>query len=248
MKLIPLRTHVIQPHESLWEIVDQYVEPLHEYSVLALSAKIVSMCQGRLVSKTEGLSKQDLVQQEADFYLPPDTSRYGLCLTIKHGVLIPCAGIDESNAQDHYILYPRDIQGTVEAIWRYLRRRDSVQALGVIMTDSRTTPLRRGTTGVALGWCGFRPLHSYVGDQDCFGRMLHVSVANHIDALAAAAVLMMGEGAEQTPLVRLEQATFLHYQDEPPSEEDLASISIPMDEDLYAPLLQGAPWVRSDGL
>ena len=40
--------------------------------------------------------------QYQDFY------RYHMTLTIKQGMLIPTAGIDESNGDGYYILWPRD--------------------------------------------------------------------------------------------------------------------------------------------
>lgn len=73
---------------------------LHGYDlegkVLAITSKIISLAEGQLVA-ANSISKHDLVQKEADQYL--GAGGYGVELTIKHGIMIPSAGIDESNDQ-----------------------------------------------------------------------------------------------------------------------------------------------------
>ncbi|HET8575183.1 MAG TPA: coenzyme F420-0:L-glutamate ligase [Candidatus Paceibacterota bacterium] len=78
--------------------------------------------------------------------------------------------------------------------------------MGILITDSRSIPLREGTIGRALGFSGFEPLKSYVGKKDLFGRKTRVTKSNLADALAAAAVMEMGEGDEQTPLAVIKDA------------------------------------------
>src|SRR6266508_2193439 len=68
------------------------------------------------------------------------------------------------------------------------------------ITDSKTAPLRVGVTGVTLAYSGFQALNDYVGTKDLFGRAWRMIKVNVVDALATAAVLVMGEGSEQTPL------------------------------------------------
>ena len=67
-------------------------------------------------------------------------------------------------------------------------------------------PLRAGVTGVALGYAGFRGVRDYRGKKDLFGKKSRFTKSNIADALAAAAVLLMGEGDEQTPLVIIKKA------------------------------------------
>lgn len=66
--------------------------------------------------------------------------------------------------------------------------------------------------------------------------------ANVRDALGAAAVLVMGEGNEQTPLAIIEDLPFVTFQDRDPTEEELVALWISIADDLYAPLLMRAPW------
>jgi len=80
-------------------------------------------------------------------------------------------------------------------------RTHGLERLGVILTDSRSLPLRYGASGVAVGWWGIRPLESHIGECDLFGRPLRYERSNVVDGVAAAATVMMGEVAEQTPVV-----------------------------------------------
>ena len=104
--------------------------------------------------------------------------------------------------------------------------------------------MRRGVTGITLGWCGFEPLYSYVNKPDIYGNLMHVTQSNILDALATAAVFVMGEGSEQTPLAIISGAPKISFVARPPSEREEKNVTISMAEDLYAPLLMGAKWVE----
>lgn len=228
------KTHKVTSHDRLLDLIDKYVPQLPERSILTITSKIVSICEGRVVAKDSVESKEELVKKHADAYL-----KHGdISLTITNGVLIPTAGIDESNGNGYYILYPEDVQRSAEAIWLHLLKRDKLKELGVIITDSRSTPFRKGVTGFGLGYCGFNPLYSYIGHPDCFGKPLKATQSNCLDALAAAAVFCMGEGNEQTPFAVIDEAPSIRFQSLPPSEQEVKQLSINLEEDLYAPLLK----------
>lgn len=243
MRLKAYRTPIIQLGAVLTEVILQNMPVIQEKSVIAITSKIVSIAQNRIIPIDEVPDKMHLIKEEADKYLEGDYSKqYGICLTIKNGILIPTAGIDASNADGYYILYPINLQAEIARIWKTLRTHYQVQNLGILVTDSHTTPLRRGVTGIALGWCGFKPLHNYIGTPDIYGHSLQVTQSNIVDGLAAAAVFMMGEGCEQTPLVLITDVDTLVFQETPPSASELNSVIIPMTEDLYAPLLTSVEW------
>ncbi len=243
-----LKTHPIEVGEDLIHILNAYVPTLDEGAILAVTSKIISLCQGRIVHKEDVNDKYTLIKQEADAYISEnEKNMYDLYLTIINGILIPSAGIDESNGNGFFILYPKDIQATAALIWKTLRKRDNLETLGIIITDSHTTPLRRGVTGISLGWCGFEPLYSYIGKPDIYGHDLRVTQINNLDALAAAAVLVMGEGSEQTPLALITQAPRIQFLSRPPSLEEEHKIKIPLSEDLYAPLLESVRWEPGQG-
>jgi putative folate metabolism gamma-glutamate ligase len=247
MRLTPLRTHRVTPSDTnLFAILDRHVPRLAERSVLAITSKIVALAEGRVVAGG-GVSKRELVLREAERYVPAERNKYDVFLTLKRGMLIATAGIDESNADGSYILWPADAQNSANLVRAHLARRFALAEVGVIITDSRTSPLRPGVTGIALAHSGFAALKDYVGKQDLFGRPLRMTKVNVLDALATAAVLVMGEGSEQTPLAVAEELGFLEFQPRDPSAAELAELVILPEDDLYAPLLTSAPWERGGG-
>ena len=142
-----------------------------------------------------------------------------------------------------YILYPHNSQQVAAEVWQYLRQKHHLNHVGIIITDSHTMPLRKGVTGVTLGWCGFDPLYSYVGKPDLFNQPLRVTHINIIDALATSAVLVMGEGAEQTPIALIENAPKVQFLSRLPTPEEERMVRIPLGEDIYAPLLRSVDWI-----
>jgi len=246
MNIHAVKTHRIQNGESLSQILDRYIHKLKNGSVVAITSKIVSLCQGRVVSKQADPDfKKALIKQEADAVIDTVHNPYGIYLTLKNNILIPSAGIDESNGDNVYILYPENIQETALTAWSFLAEKHGIPNLGVIITDSHTMPLRRGVTGIALGWCGFKPLYSYIGKPDIYGNPLRVTQINLLDALATSAVLMMGEGSEQSPLAIIVNAPKIDFLDRAPIPEEESSVSIPIEEDLYRSLLLGQIWIAN---
>jgi len=100
-----IKTHRIEPGESLEAILDRYLPSLEEKAIVAITSKIVSLCQNRVIPKNKVQDKLSLVKQEADAYLA-EAQPHGIYLTIKNHIVIPTAGIDESNVEDGYVLYP----------------------------------------------------------------------------------------------------------------------------------------------
>lgn len=247
MKVFSIKTHKIRPDkQNLFEILDKYLVSLKERSIVVITSKIVSICEGR-VAKIGKADKKELIKKEAEYFLPPEENKYNITLTVKGNLLVPTAGIDESNGAGYYILWPANPQKTANKVRQYLGERFSVKEVGVIITDSRTTPLRWGTTGVAIAHSGFSALNNYIGKPDIFGRKFKVQKANISDALAVAAVLVMGEGSEQTPLAIIEDVPFVKFQNRNPSEKEIKDFSIDMEDDLYGPLLKSVKWRKGDG-
>ena len=237
----PIKTDVITPGSiELTTLLDKYVPTIREKSIVAITSKVVSLCENRVV-KIGLEDKEQLIIREADYYLPPNNP-YGISLTIKDHILIPTAGIDESNGNGYYILWPEDSQRSANTLRRYLAQKYRLKHIGVIIVDSKTTALRKGTTGITLAHSGFAALQNYIGRPDIFGQPLSVTKANLADGIAAAAVLVMGEGNEQTPLALIESVPSIVYQDRNPTVAELAELRIDIKDDLYAELLNNAPW------
>lgn len=226
---------------DLLALIDQTVISLAEGSVLAITSKVVSLCEGSTVP-IGSIDKDELVHQESDRYLPPEYSAYSHHFTLKDNVIIAQAGIDESNGDGQYVLWPKDSQATANAVSAHLKQRHGVRDVGVIIVDSASLPLRRGASGVMLAHSGFKALNDYVGKPDLFGHPFKVSVADVAGGLAAAAVLQMGEGSEQTPIVVISDVPFVAFQNRDPSPAELAEVHITLEDDLFAPFLANAPW------
>jgi len=228
--ILPIATRIFKLGENIFDFIYEYIEPL-ENDVIVITSKIVSLAENRTIPLDE-VDKTSLVQKESDIYI--GEMGYGCHLTVKHGLLIPSAGIDESNADgSHYILFPEDPFKSAEEIWKAIKQRWSLENLGIIISDSHTSPLRRGVTGIALSHWGMRGVKNMIGKQDLFGRQLKMTQINVADALATAAVFAMGEANEGIPLaiVRGSDVEFV-------ANTDKNECKIPIEEDLYAPLLK----------
>lgn len=266
MQARSIRTRLVQINDDLLQVIDDAIlaDPklqgkLPENSVLAISSKIISYCQGRLVKKSrseaQGFSKEEaraekhaLVQKETELYTDPHSSKYDLMLTIKDSTLAVNAGIDESNAnldgEECFVLWPENLQVTLNQVWQHCRQKYQVQNFGVISTDSRSFPLRWGVVGTTLAYCGFKGLNNHIGQKDIFGREIHMVQVNVAEALGVTATLQMGEVAETTPLALLSELDKVQFVDHEPSREELANNKISLSDDAYAPLLNNAKWQK----
>jgi len=247
MKVTAIKTHRVTANDrDLIKILDKYLSTLSEKSILAITSKIVSITEGRLV-KMDSVDKDTLIKQESQFYLPRGENKYDTSFTITRNMLMATAGIDESNGNGYYILWPKDPQQTVNTVRAYLKKRFKLKNVGVIITDSKTMPLRWGVTGVALAYSGFKPLKDYIGKKDLFGRKFQFEKLSVIDSLAGAASVVMGEGAERTPMAVIDDLPFVEFQDRNPTKKELNELCISVDDDLYGPFLKQVEWKKGNG-
>ncbi len=240
----PIRTHKITAKDKdIFKILDRYVTSFKNNSILAITSKIISICEGSIIS-TDYANKDKLITDNASHYLERGKSKYNVMLTITDDNLVPSAGIDESNGFGNYILRPKNPQKTANSIREYLRKRFKRKHVGVLITDSRTTPLRWGTTGMMIANSGFEALNDFIGKPDLFGRKLIMTKVGIADGLSASAVLVMGEGNEQQPLVVIENTPFVKFQERNPTSKELRDLRIAIKDDLYAPILTKADWKK----
>jgi coenzyme F420-0:L-glutamate ligase len=228
MKISPIRTRIFRESDDLTAFITAHIPSLQDGDVLAVTSKIVALSEGRTAVLNNPSTKDALIREESTFALP---TRH-VWLTITNGMLMPNAGIDESNADGKLILLPRDSFRSARVLRRRLGRHFGIRHLGILITDSRTLPMRSGVTGVALGYAGFRGLRDERGKQDIFGRRFVYTRVNVADGLAAAAVLTMGETHERCPLAIIEDAN-VAFQNRIHKDE----LAIPAEEDMYAPIL-----------
>ncbi len=243
MEFIPLKTRAMMPpRDDLYEVLDASLPRLREGDVLFVASKVVAIHQGRCVKilppGTPGArgQKARLIKEESEWYARSHLRSWpDLYLSIKESTLIANAGIDESNANGHYILWPRRAPAAAKAIRHYLRKESGVKKLAVVIVDSHILPLRHGTVGISLGSAGMEPLYDYRGTPDLFGRTIRHTAKNVVDPLAAMAVALMGEGNERTPLLLLRGAGaggLVTFTDRDVSRK----IAVQPKDDLYAPL------------
>ena len=247
MLVTPIKTDLVRPKShTLYELLDKSIQSMSNNTVLAITSKIVSLCEGR-VAPLDAANEEDLIRQESDYYLPAELSRYGYHFSVIGNTLISVAGIDKSNAADHYILWPANPQSTANDVREYLKTRFNLKNIGVVITDSTSMPFRLGTTGVVIGYSGFKALKNYVGSPDLFGRPFEVSRANIANGLASIAVTVMGEGTEQTPLVIIENPNFVEFEDKDPSSDELESMAMTLETDLFEVFYKTVPWQQGGG-
>jgi dihydrofolate synthase / folylpolyglutamate synthase len=232
-----IQTDLFHPGQDLAAFVARHLERYlgngasSEKLVITITSKIVSLAENRLVPKSS-IGKKELVERESDVYL--GEIGYGCHLTVKHNLLIPSAGIDESNSETgDYILFPVDPFQSLRELHEKLCARFHLKELGLIMSDSHTTPLRNGVTGIALAYWGMHGIRSFIGQPDLFGRPLQMTNVNIVDALASAAVLAMGEANECQPLAVIQGAEIDFTSETNPRE-----VGIPIEKDLYGPILK----------
>lgn len=244
MKVTPIKTRTVIPNKDkdLFIILDRYLPRLRERTVVAVTSKIVAICEGRIKPLEED-KKDEIIVKEARWYLPRTSSKYNVLLTIKGNAMNFSSGVDESNAGGYFVLWPKDPQKSANEIRSHLVKKHRIKNLGVVITDTASVPLRWGQRGVfVLAHSGFSALNSYIGKPDLFGRLFKMTSAAVADALGTAAVLVMGEGAESTPLAVIEDIPFVRFQHRNPTKKELQKLAMPLEDDLYSPLIKAVKW------
>ena len=204
--------------------------------VLAVAQKIVSKAEGRsiaLASVQPSSAARELAEKTGKdarlVELILSESQYVVrarpnLIIVKHrlGFVMANAGIDQSNigVDGHALLLPRDPDGSAAALAARL-------GLPVVITDSFGRAWRRGTVGVAIGAAGLPALRDLRGQPDLFGRTLMVSITGFADEIAAAAGLVMGQGAEGQPAVLVRGLSWSG------AENPAAELLRPAQEDLF---------------
>jgi len=243
MKLTPYRTRkLLPPKDDLYGALKAARLDIKEGDVCAVSSKIVSIGEGRCAVNDGTVTRDELAKREATRFVErPRAGAHRPLFTLTRGVLVSVAGIDESNANGYFVLYPKNPMKSAEEIRAWIRKTYKVRKIGVIITDSKSVPVRRGAVGFALGWAGVEPLKDYRTTKDIFGRAFKVEVANIIDGLAAAAVVSMGEGNEQTPVTVIRGAPVAFTDKKRPQERYM---KVTLENDLFTSFLLRRAWKK----
>jgi coenzyme F420-0:L-glutamate ligase/coenzyme F420-1:gamma-L-glutamate ligase len=222
MQLIPLnQIPLVQPGDNLAKLIVDACQVadiiLADDDIVVLAQKIVSKaegCQVKLSDVTPSPQAIELAKltgkpdRLVELILQDSTeiirAKPGL-LIVEHrlGFISANAGIDHSNVSpdpEVFLRLPLNPDSSARAIRRQLAQSIGV-APPVLVIDSHGRPWRFGTVGVTIGLCGIAPIQNLRGTPDLFGDPLEYTEVGFADQIAAAASLVMGQGAEGCPAV-----------------------------------------------
>jgi len=117
----------------------------------------------------------------------------GVLLTLKNGNAVANSGVTKRMPLgDSVIPWPADPHRSAEIIRRALSRKFR-KRIGVVIVDSRVTPLRLGTTGSRLACSGFKPVRDSRGTKDLYGRRVQITLQSLADESLEPRTLLMGK-------------------------------------------------------
>ena len=174
--------------------------------VVVVAQKVVSKAEGRVVrlddtepsadahalAAGEDPRRLEVILREAARIV---RSRPPLVIAeTRHGFVCASAGVDASNAPERgmLVLLPLDPDASAARIRMRLLERTG-RSVGVVVSDSFGRAWRQGTTDVAIGAAGIRPLLDLRGVRDATGYELHATTIAVADEIASAAELVMGK-------------------------------------------------------
>ncbi len=179
---------------------------LEDGDIVVLAQKVVSKAEGRVVRlddvepserARELAGDEDPRRIEAILQESVRVVRSRPPLVIaetRHGFICASAGVDSSNAPEEgtIVLLPVDPDASAARVRERLRDLTG-RTVGVVVSDSFGRPWRAGTTDVALGAAGIRPLLDLAGQRDRAGYELRHTQIAVADEIAGAAELVMGK-------------------------------------------------------
>ena len=211
--------------------------------VVVVAQKVVSKAEGRLADPatvTVTAAAQELAARSgksaevaalilADAATVMRVQRGVVVVRNRQGHVLANAGIDASNVADgKLLLWPRDPDASARAIRARLGGK-----VAVIISDSMGRAWRMGTVGTAIGCAGIRPVRDRCGETDLFGRVLQATRIGVADEIAAAASLVIGEGAEGIPVAVVRGATYDCDDDVGGEDGGIRPLLRPVAEDLF---------------
>jgi coenzyme F420-0:L-glutamate ligase/coenzyme F420-1:gamma-L-glutamate ligase len=182
----------VRPGDDLAGLLGDAVDRsggFEEGDVLVVAQKVVSKAEGRIEHADDHLA---VILREARAV----RRRRGdlVIAETEHGFVCASAGVDRSNAPGDgwLVLLPRDPDASAAALREALAVRFGI-APAVVVSDSFGRAWRQGTTDVAIGVAGLRPLLDLRGTRDARGYELRTTMVAVADELAGAAELVMGK-------------------------------------------------------
>ena len=165
MNLTPFHTTVFRLGEDLPAFIRRFVPVLQNGDILVVTSKLLCLWKGCAAPYRSARQKLQLIEQHSQTALKTKLA----WLTIKNGMLMTNAGIDESNADGHLLWLPDDLYACAEQLRRELKKAYGLSKLGILITDSMILPLRAGVIGAAVAYSGFTGVRDERGKKDIFG-------------------------------------------------------------------------------
>jgi len=209
----PIRTGLIKRGDDpISKILDNIPIEINERDVLVISSKPLLIAYNKTIDlnnvkySDRGLDlayKYDIDPRFGELIISYSDRIYGgvseAILTEVDGIIIANAGIDRKNVGGGELALPfTELKGIAKKFYDEIFKRFGVR-VGVIITDSMVSPLRKGTKAVAVYIYGFKPVKDYRGVKDLYGRVIRYTQFALADSIASAAHLVIGEGAESIP-------------------------------------------------
>lgn len=244
LTLLPVRAAAKSSRFDVADFIDRKIgSRLHDGDVLVISSKFVAVSEGRVVKLSAIRPSERASRLASEYRMDPRLCELvlresdeilggipGFILASKDGLLTPNAGIDKSNVRHGaVVLYPRRPELSAWRIREALRFSRGV-SVAVVICDSRLSPTRRGTIGVAVAASGLEAVIDMRGRTDLFGNVLKVTSQGIADDLSSAAEVLMGESDEATPVVLVRGIRRSLLKD---TEYPGRRFAIPVEEDVY---------------
>jgi len=235
----------VEPGDDLAALVlTQLDDAPEDGDVFVIAQKVISRTEGRLMRWTEiepsaraveiaPLAKKDprlveLILRESNEVVRLHEGV--LIVEQRAGWVCANAGIDRSNVPpgDGQVaaLLPSDADASARNFAARMYELTD-KTVAVIVNDSHGRAWREGSTGVAIGVAGIKPLKDARGQRDLYGYELQTSVIGFADEIAAAASLLMGQTDEGIPVVIVRGLTY------EAGEGSAQEIIRPRDRDLF---------------
>jgi coenzyme F420-0:L-glutamate ligase/coenzyme F420-1:gamma-L-glutamate ligase len=189
----------VREGDDLAALIDEAAD-FEDGDVLVVAQKVVSKAEGRIVR----LDDVEVSEQAKELAVDRDPRGLEVILgeavrlvrtrpplviaETRHGFVCASAGVDHSNAgaAGTLVLLPLDPDASA-------RRLADRLGVAVIISDSFGRPFRQGTTDVAVGVAGLKPLLDLRGVRDPVGYELRTTTIAVADEIAGAAELVMGK-------------------------------------------------------
>jgi coenzyme F420-0:L-glutamate ligase/coenzyme F420-1:gamma-L-glutamate ligase len=253
LEIFPLQSpRIINFGESVY---DSFVEAikssqliLQENDVISVTSKVYSMQEKAATKLVDVEPSKEAVEIAKLASMDPrvvqlvldesDGPAYG---QVFHAILVKTpyglsanAGIDLSNCPEGYALLLPKEPDKLAREFRNKIKDDFGINVAVIITDSRTIPLRRGAMAVAIGIAGMEPVIDERGNIDLYGYVMTISTRAIADNIASSTSLVMGETNERIPFAVVRGVNYNIAE-----KSTMLSTNMPEDQCLYfGPLLR----------